>query len=92
MEDTALLHVAAAIMPDVQNQRIFGSAERSNWDTVLDVMRLIDPDRTLPENFNGGRLEREIEPRGKAEQLLKALGRQGFKSLEQSVKENLIGA
>ena len=34
VQDTARLHVAAVINPDVQNERIFGFADPFNWKYV----------------------------------------------------------
>jgi len=89
VEDTALLHVAAAVLPNVQDQRIFGFAVRFNWDDVLAILRSLDPKRKIPENFSGGLDPNEIEPRDKAEGLLKEMGRPGWKSLQDSIKENV---
>ncbi|KAK5057464.1 hypothetical protein LTR84_011464 [Exophiala bonariae] len=92
VEDTALLHVAAGLLPSVKDQRIFAFADRFNWDAVLDVMRTLEPGRNLPDNFSGGRDPNEIEPRAKAENLLKVLGRPGWTSLRDSVAANVLNA
>jgi hypothetical protein len=89
VEDTGRLHVAAAIFDHVKEQRIFGFAGRFSWDAILDIFRKNFPDRTFPENFSGGEDPNEIEPRDKAEQLLKDLGRPGWTSLEESILANV---
>ncbi|KAB5555072.1 hypothetical protein GE09DRAFT_1123420 [Coniochaeta sp. 2T2.1] len=42
VDDAGRLHVAAAVLP---NLRIFGFAERFNWDIVLDIFRKHMPGR-----------------------------------------------
>ncbi|KAF5024498.1 hypothetical protein F66182_3438 [Fusarium sp. NRRL 66182] len=85
VDDTGRLHVAAAIFDHVKDQRIFGFAGRFNWDAILDVLRKHNPDKSFPDNFSSGDDPNVIEPRDKAEQLLKDLGRPGWTSLEDSV-------
>ncbi|PNP77063.1 hypothetical protein FNYG_09676 [Fusarium nygamai] len=89
VDDTGRLHVAAAVFDHVKEQRIFGFAGRFSWDAVLDILRKNFPNRTFPENFSGGEDPNEIEPRDKAEQLLKDLGRPGWTSLEESILSNV---
>ncbi|CAG7557459.1 unnamed protein product [Fusarium equiseti] len=89
VDDTGRLHVAAAIFDHVKDQRIFGFAGRFNWNQVLDILRKQYPEKTFPENFQDGEDSNEIEPRDKAEQLLKDLGRPGWTSLEDSIIANV---
>ncbi|QPC62863.1 hypothetical protein HYE67_005094 [Fusarium culmorum] len=89
VDDTGRLHVAAAIFDHVKDQRIFGFAGRFNWNQVLDILRKHYPEKTFPENFADGEDANEIEPRDKAEQLLKDLGRPGWTSLEDAIIANV---
>lgn len=91
VEDTAALHVAAGLLPHVQDQRIFAYGGHFSWDSVLDVMRTLDRNLqgSLPENFSGGADPNEIEPRPKAEQLLRDLGFSGWTSLAASITANV---
>ncbi|KAM0231263.1 hypothetical protein ACHAPO_008642 [Fusarium lateritium] len=89
VDDTGRLHVAAAIFEHVKDQRIFAFAGRFSWDQVLDILRKHYPQKTFPENFLSGEDANEIEPRDKAEQLLKDLGRPGWTSLEDSIIANV---
>ncbi|KAL7940088.1 hypothetical protein V8C42DRAFT_356483 [Trichoderma barbatum] len=91
VDDAGRLHVAAAVLPKVEDQRIFGFAGRFNWDTVLDIFRKHVPGRKFPDKFSGGEDGNEIIPRGKAEQLLRDLGRPGWTSLEESILANIEG-
>ncbi|KAH7144207.1 hypothetical protein B0J13DRAFT_635165 [Dactylonectria estremocensis] len=90
-QDTGRLHVAAGIFEHVQGQRIFGMAHPFSWDSILEILRKIEPEKTFPENFSGGEDPNEIEPRDKAEQLLRELGRPGWTTLEESIRGTLEG-
>ena len=85
----ALLHVAAGLFPHVKDQRIFGVAGPWCWDMSLEIMRELDPKRKLRENFSGGANTCTIVPAVKAERLLQELGRPGWKSLRDSIVENV---
>lgn len=88
VQDTARLHVAAAIHPDVVSERIFGFAEPQNGDTMLDILRKLYPAKTFPENFQVGQDLSEVVPRARADALLRDMGRDGWTSLEDSVRWN----
>lgn len=87
--DTGRLHVAAAIIPAVKDQRIFAFAGRFSWDKVLAILREVQPTKTFPDDFSGGDDPHEIQGRDKAENLLRVLGRPGWTSLEESVTGNI---
>ncbi|KAH6974425.1 hypothetical protein BKA56DRAFT_634334 [Ilyonectria sp. MPI-CAGE-AT-0026] len=89
VQDTGRLHVAAAVLPHVEDQRIFGFAGRFNWDQLLDIFRKSEPEKKVVDNFSGGEDPNEIEPRAKAEQLLRDLGRPGWTSLEETILANV---
>lgn len=91
VDDAGRLHVAAAVLPKVEDQRIFGFGGRFNWDMILDIFRTHVPGRKFPNNFSSGEDGNEIIPRGKAEQLLRDLGRPGWTSLEESILANIEG-
>lgn len=84
-EDVGRLHVAGAVLDSVRGQRIFGFAERFNWDTLLAIFRKLEPARAFPEPFQSGEDPNEIVPAPKAEDLLRRLGRPGWDSLEESI-------
>ncbi|KAK2021105.1 NAD dependent epimerase/dehydratase [Colletotrichum zoysiae] len=84
-QDTGVLHVAAAVMPDVQDERIFAFAEPYNWNKVLAILRQQNPDHSFSDDFEGTEYPHTIEPRGRAEELLKKMGRPGWTSLEDSL-------
>ncbi|KAI0388914.1 aldehyde reductase [Xylariaceae sp. FL0594] len=89
VQDTALLHVAAAIHPGVESERVFAFAEPVNGDGILAILRKLYPDRTFPDNFQADQDLSEIVPRQRALELLKDMGKtEGFTSLEESIKRN----
>ena len=88
----AHLHVAGALLPHVQDQRIFAFAGHYSWDKVLDIMRGLDPQRELPEHFSGGEDANVIVPAPKAEALLRELGRPGWTSLANTIAASVKDA
>lgn len=86
--DTGRLHVAAAVLPGVESERIVGAAETFNGDSLLAILRKLYPRRTFPENFMSGLYLYEVVPRTRAGESLQCLGREGWVSLEDSVRAN----
>ncbi|KAJ4180907.1 hypothetical protein NW755_011442 [Fusarium falciforme] len=88
VQDTALLHLAAAVLPDVKSERIFGMAEPLNWNKILVILRKQNPGRRFHKNFTNGGYSVTVKPRDRAEHLLRELGRPGWASLEDSILGN----
>lgn len=88
VQDVALLHVAAAIHPGVESERIFAFAEPENGDTLLAILRKLYPDRSFPANFQSDQDLSNIVPRKRAEEILRDMGKDGWTSLEESVRRN----
>ncbi|KAF2729036.1 dihydroflavonol-4-reductase [Polyplosphaeria fusca] len=85
--DDALLHIGALIYSDVQNERLFGFAERFTWNDVLAVFRKIAPARAFPDDVEGlGRDMCEV-PNQRAEEVLGWVKGSGWKGLEKSLRE-----
>lgn len=90
MQDTARLHVAAAVLSTVQNERIFPWAEPFNWDQVLEILRAGYPQKEFPQNFHHQRdLSSVSGPRSRALEILKKLGQDGFVPLKDSILANV---
>ncbi|GAB7355462.1 hypothetical protein MBLNU459_g5964t1 [Dothideomycetes sp. NU459] len=90
--DTARLHVAALVDPDVKGERLFAFSGPYNWNIVLRIMRKLQPDRELPEDIKDNSQDKSnVVPRARAEAILKKNFGAGFIGLEQSIKENLMG-
>jgi nucleoside-diphosphate-sugar epimerase len=87
VEDTALLHVAALTLPDVQNERIIAMAGRFCYNEILDIFRKLAPDHEFLVRVDEVRDEGTVDNR-RAEVLLKRVkGREGWTSLEDTVKK-----
>lgn len=89
MRDTARLHVAALIDPEVEGQRILAYAESFNNNDVLGVMRRLYPEKKIPDDEEGlGRDLSRLDNKP-GEELLKKFGREGWTNLEESVRDNV---
>ena len=91
VKDTARLHVSALIDPDVENERILAFAEPFNWNDIFAHLRRLYPDRTFPQDIPNAPRDLSTLDNTRGAELLKAHGRDGFTSLEESIKDNLIG-
>ena len=91
VRDTARLHVAALVDPEVKGERILAFAHPFNWNDVLGCLRRIkSPERKeVPEDVVG--LGRDLSrlDNGPGEELLRRFGRRGWTGLEESVRENV---
>ncbi|CAO1603812.1 hypothetical protein XANCAGTX0491_007391 [Xanthoria calcicola] len=91
VQDTARLHVAALIDPDVENQRILAFAHPFNFNDVLACLRNPAPGKTFPRDVEGlGRDLSQLDNRPGAE-LLRKFGRKGWVGLEESARDNIAG-
>ncbi|KAG5803105.1 hypothetical protein H9Q74_013723 [Fusarium xylarioides] len=86
--DVAIVHVAAAIDPDVQGQRIQVLASSFTWNDCLDILRSTYPNRSFVDNFTSGdpKMMYNIENDIALDLIQKWAGR-GWISLEASVTE-----
>ncbi|EMF11571.1 NAD(P)-binding protein [Sphaerulina musiva SO2202] len=92
--DDARLHlIAAALDPSIENERIFGFNVAFNFGDIIAIIKKHYPDAKnvakTPEN-EGRDLSKVPNELG-AELLKKWYGQDGYKSLEQTVLENLEG-
>ncbi|THZ50744.1 NAD(P)-binding protein [Aureobasidium pullulans] len=91
VRDTARLHIAALIDPEIKDERIFAFAEPYNWNTILAIMRKVRPDGKVPEDLKDNSKDlSKVLPKPRAEQILKKnFGQDGFKGLEEAIKLNI---
>ncbi|KAH7076218.1 NAD-P-binding protein [Paraphoma chrysanthemicola] len=85
--DNALLHVGALLHPEVQNERLFGFAEPYSWNSILAILRKLYPGQKLPEDLPGLGKDLSHPPKERSEFVLKGFGQDGYKGLEESLKE-----
>ncbi|KAL8666788.1 MAG: hypothetical protein Q9168_007416 [Polycauliona sp. 1 TL-2023] len=89
VRDTARLHVAALIDPDIENQRILAFAHPFNWNDVLGCLRRIEPGKSWPDDMEG--MDRDLSEldNGPGKEMLRRFGREGWTGMEESVRENI---
>ncbi|ORY90635.1 Nadph-dependent carbonyl reductase from Sporobolomyces Salmonicolor [Leucosporidium creatinivorum] len=84
-EDVALVHLGALTLPSVVSQRVWSVAEPYNWDQVLAIFRKLHPSRTFVEDFQDGHDLSQID-RSKATEVLRQLGREGWRGLSETLE------
>lgn len=90
VEDTARLHVLAMTHPGVVNERLFGVAELFSFNSLLDALRKLFPQRKFREAFPP-QAKNLIVFKGKsrADDLMKQLSGRGLLTLEESIATTL---
>lgn len=82
VQDTARVHVAAFVDPEVENQRILVFAHPFNFNDVLAALRKLEPGREWPGDVEGLRRDLSKLDNGPGAELLKKSGREVRTSLE----------
>ncbi|PSN75580.1 NAD dependent epimerase/dehydratase [Corynespora cassiicola Philippines] len=86
VQDVARLHVAGLIHPTTTDERIFAYAGKYSINEFFDIFAKTVPGYKAREKLQGLDFPlAEIGPRGKAEALLKDMGRSGFEGLEETI-------
>ncbi|UNI19297.1 hypothetical protein JDV02_005490 [Purpureocillium takamizusanense] len=89
VQDTARLHVAALLHPDVREERLFAYAGPYTWRTIQRAMQELYPRRTFAPDVADAPLDGSVVPgTARAEALLREMGRDGWTSLEDCVRMN----
>ncbi|KAM7196910.1 NAD(P)-binding protein [Naviculisporaceae sp. PSN 640] len=52
VKDVALLHLAAALDPEVKGARLQAWADNTNWNKILAILRRLYPDKTFPQDIS----------------------------------------
>ncbi|KAL8945604.1 MAG: hypothetical protein Q9222_007876 [Ikaeria aurantiellina] len=89
VQDTARLHVAALIDPEVESQRILAFAHPFNWNDVLVRLREMYPDRKFERDIEGLGRDLSTLDNSPSAELLRKFGRKGWASLEESIRDNV---
>lgn len=89
VKDVGRLHVAALVEPDVQNERLFAFSQVYSYNEVMDLLRKLGPDRNIPKNIDDDSRDLSTIDTKRSIELLQRMGRPGFTSLEESIKENI---
>ena len=83
-----MLHVGALTDLSLNGERIFAFAEPFHWTQVLEILRELRPSANLPEDYkDNGQRDLSTVDNELAVKILKESGRDGFKGLEQSLRE-----
>ncbi|CZS89024.1 related to aldehyde reductase II [Rhynchosporium agropyri] len=95
VEDVAKLHVIALIDPAVSGERLLAYAEKFDYNKLIETMSKLVGDDAMKnierEEESGGKDLSEVDV-ARSEELLRGVGLQGLKGLEQSLKECLDSA
>lgn len=87
VQDTARLHVAALLHPNVKNERVFAYAEPKNNTNTIQLLRELYPERTFPDPpENEGEDWSNVTAKPRAEELLRWTGVDGWTSYKDSMK------
>ena len=91
VRDTAKIHVAALLNPEVTDERILAFAHPFNWNDMLAAFRKLFPEKTFSDDISDlGRDLRKID-NSRGLYLLQSLGQSDWTSFEQSIFENVTG-
>lgn len=89
MKDVASLHVAAILDPEVNSQRLQAWAENCNWNDILAILRRLYPKRHFIDDLpDMTKLSITSDFTLPLALLKKWAGQSGWRTLEQTVKEN----
>ena len=90
VEDIARLHVGAVMLDEVHNERLFGFTDKYSYNGLLKEMRRLDAERTLPAPMEDPGRDLSTVENGRAEEVLKLMGRPGWEKFEDTFKANLL--
>ena len=90
VQDTARVHVAALLSPDVEGERLFAFAHPYNWNDILHMFRKLYPEHKFVDDFADLGRDLSKVANGRAEELVKRFGRDEWTGLEQSVADAAV--
>ncbi|KAF5717021.1 NAD dependent epimerase dehydratase family [Fusarium globosum] len=86
VEDTALLHLAALTLDDVNNERLLAFGGRYCWTVILEILHRRFPGKVLLKNVKESAVDAgEVDNKRSAEVLRKMGKLEGFTGLEQTL-------
>ncbi|KFA70223.1 hypothetical protein S40285_04430 [Stachybotrys chlorohalonatus IBT 40285] len=88
-EDTALLHLAALTLDGVENERLFAFGFRFTWNEMVEVLLKHYASRTKVSTTFDHPPDLGDIANQRAEELLRRLGKPGFRGLEETVVANM---
>ncbi|VUC27433.1 unnamed protein product [Clonostachys rosea] len=91
VEDTALLHLGALTLEEVQNERILAMAGPFSWTKILEIIRRLYPERqSILPSVNEPAVDIGHVDNAHAIEILRKLGKPGFRDLEETVVANMV--
>jgi nucleoside-diphosphate-sugar epimerase len=89
VRDSALLHIAALLLPDVRSRRLFSATAPYNINEILGSLREMYPSRAFPGNVDDHGMDGAIfDERDDAEKLLRRMGKgDGWTGLHETLQE-----
>ncbi|KAH6844762.1 hypothetical protein B0I37DRAFT_416348 [Chaetomium sp. MPI-CAGE-AT-0009] len=90
LEDCGLLHLAALTMDKMRGERVLAAADAFKFSDVLDVMKKLDPARSLPEPFDDELGVKATVEKSRCKELLAKLGKSEPTGLEESIKQAIV--
>jgi nucleoside-diphosphate-sugar epimerase len=91
VRDDAKLHVIALADAECNGERIFAFAAPYNWNSLLAVLRKLEPGKDFGEEKEMGE-DRSVVPKERAEELLRKHYGHGFTGWEETIKEGIAPA
>ncbi|KAH7411741.1 hypothetical protein DE146DRAFT_674224 [Phaeosphaeria sp. MPI-PUGE-AT-0046c] len=89
VRDTGKLHVAALVDPETSNERLWGFAEKYNWNSVLAYFRKFWPDKKFIDDIEGLGWDGTTVPTESALKTLKNVyGQDSWTGIETSLKDS----
>lgn len=85
LEDAGLLHLAALALDNVKGQRLLALGDNFTFNDILDVLKKLAPGSNLPPKVDQPEVLAVVD-RAVETELLKALGKNGFTGLAESVQ------
>jgi len=90
VKDTARIHVAALVEPDVQNERLWALAETFSLNEILGILRNFPKNSKIPADLDGFGVPTKIKvDNSRSTELLKRQGRPGWVSLKDCLWEQV---
>ncbi|CAG8037221.1 unnamed protein product [Penicillium salamii] len=91
VEDVARLHIAALLDPNIQSERIFGTAAKFRWTDVIAIMRRLRPNNpNIPDAPNDIQCPFDYALAPRAEQILLGFSGSSWVSLEDSLEQAIV--
>ncbi|KAL7764047.1 hypothetical protein ACKLNR_005192 [Fusarium oxysporum f. sp. zingiberi] len=86
VEDTALLHLAALTLDDVNNERLLAFGGRYCWTVILEILHRRFPDKVLLQNVRESAVDAGEVDNERSVEVLRQMGKlEGFTSLEETL-------